>query len=105
MENRSKGRSCLGTIIALFGIAVSIFWLLNLTAGIFELPDNLPIIGNLDEAFFTMVLLASLAYLDIELPFLSRRSGRFAQTSYKRNYLPDNKDNAQGKSDSSKKLQ
>lgn len=29
--------------------AISIVYLMNFTMGIFELPDNLPIIGNLDE--------------------------------------------------------
>lgn len=28
---------------------IAIVYLLNFTMGIFELPDNLPIIGNLDE--------------------------------------------------------
>jgi len=71
--NYGAGRSCFGTILALFGILVSMFFLLNLSFGIFEIPDNLPLVGNLDEAFFTMLLLGCLAYFGIELPFLRRR--------------------------------
>lgn len=40
------------------GILVSVAYLLNLGAGIFEIiPDNLPFVGNLDEAAFTAFLL------------------------------------------------
>ena len=28
---------------------IAIIYLLNFTMGVFELPDNLPVIGNLDE--------------------------------------------------------
>ena len=36
---------------------ISLIYLLNPTAGIVELiPDNLPLIGNIDEASFTMLL-------------------------------------------------
>lgn len=55
------------------GIAalVSAAYLINPTAGIFELlPDNLPIIGNLDEVFFTWVLIASLTALGIKIPLM-----------------------------------
>lgn len=71
---RNNGKSCLGTIIASAGLLVSSLWILNLSAGIFfEIPDNIPIVGNLDEAFFTMVFLASLSYFGIEIPFLRGR--------------------------------
>lgn len=40
------------------GILVSVVYLLNLGAGLIELiPDTLPIVGNLDEAAFTALLL------------------------------------------------
>ena len=65
-------KSAGGVAAALFGIAFSTLWLLNLTFGLLEIPDNLPIIGNLDEVFFTMVLMGSLAYLGIEIPFLTK---------------------------------
>jgi hypothetical protein len=33
----------------------------------------LPLIGNLDEAFFTLALVSALGALGLELPFLRRR--------------------------------
>jgi hypothetical protein len=49
----------------LVGLAgfLSLLYILNPTMGIFELlPDNLPFIGNLDEATATMMLFAALRY-------------------------------------------
>lgn len=48
----------LGTLSALY--------LANIGAGVVELiPDNLPLIGNLDEAAATLILLNCLAYFGI----------------------------------------
>jgi len=65
-----------GKAVALLGVLISCAYLANLGAGIFlEIPDILPGIGNLDEVFFTTVLLASLAKLGIPiLPNLVRTS-------------------------------
>lgn len=59
-------------LTAMAGVAVSVIYLLNLSAGFVELPDNLPIIGNLDEVFFSGLLFASLAKLGIRLPWTPR---------------------------------
>ena len=59
-----------GKVMAISGVLVSLLFLSNLTFGGFiplEIPDALPIIGNLDEVFFTGVLLTSLGYLGIPL--------------------------------------
>ena len=54
-------------IIALIGI-LSALYILNPTAGLFEiLPDNIPFVGNIDEATATTLLLASLSYLGVDL--------------------------------------
>jgi uncharacterized membrane protein YkvA (DUF1232 family) len=43
------------------GIVASAIYILNPTAGVWELlPDNLPLLGNLDEAAMTAVLLSCL---------------------------------------------
>lgn len=48
--------------VALVGF-LSFVYLVNPTFGVFEfLPDNLPLVGNLDEATATMVLLGALRY-------------------------------------------
>jgi hypothetical protein len=60
-------------IIAVAGIAL--IYLVNPTAGILELiPDNLPVLGNLDEAGATLILLNTLAYygMDVSRLFGSR---------------------------------
>lgn len=49
-------------LIALAGILAA-FYLTNPGAGIFELlPDNIPLVGNLDEATATVVLIGVLRY-------------------------------------------
>ncbi len=52
-------------------------YLLNPSAGIFEIiPDNLPLIGNLDEAAALTTLLMCLKYFGFELPDLFRRDDK-----------------------------
>lgn len=42
---------------------LAFIYLLNPTAGVFEfIPDNIPLVGNLDDATATMVLLAALRF-------------------------------------------
>ncbi len=61
-------------IVAIIGI-LSLIYLLNFSFGAFEfLPDNLPIIGNIDEGIATTVLLACLNYFGVNLnQFLTRK--------------------------------
>lgn len=58
---------------ALLGL-LSAIYLINPTLGLFELiPDNLPVVGNLDEAFFAAVLIAVLRYFGMDITkFLKR---------------------------------
>ncbi len=54
-------------VVALIGI-LSLIYLINPGMGIFELiPDNLPIIGNLDEAGAAVLLIAALKYFGVDL--------------------------------------
>ena len=49
-------------LIALAGV-LAFLYLMNPTFGVFELlPDNIPLLGNVDEATATMILLGSLRY-------------------------------------------
>lgn len=60
---------CLGVLAALY--------ILNPTAGLFEIiPDNLPFVGNLDEAAAVALLLMCLKYFGIDLPDIFRRGQR-----------------------------
>jgi len=60
-------------LVALAGL-LSLVYLLNPGAGVFELiPDNFPIIGNLDEAAAVAIILAAFRYYGIDLTsFLGR---------------------------------
>ena len=54
-------------VIAIIGI-ISLIYIFNPTAGFIELiPDNFPIVGNLDEAAATILLLSCLSYFGIDL--------------------------------------
>jgi len=60
-------------VLALAMLAV--IYILNPGAGIFEIiPDNLPLIGNLDEAAAVALLLMCLRYFGIDLPDIFRRN-------------------------------
>ena len=59
--------------VALVGF-LSFIYLLNPTLGVFEfLPDNLPLVGNVDDATAAMVLLASMRYFGWDLTGLFLR--------------------------------
>ena len=61
--DRSKKKDI---IIAAIGI-LSALYLINPTFGVFELlPDQLPIIGNIDEAFATYLVINSLLYFGVD---------------------------------------
>lgn len=60
--------------VALAGVLAFIY-MVNPTFGVFEfLPDNLPLVGNLDEATATMVLLGALRFFgwDMTNLFMNR---------------------------------
>ncbi len=62
-----------GFLVALAGLA-SLIYLINPTAGLFEIiPDNIPIIGNLDEGTAAAVLLAALRYYGVDLTGFLRK--------------------------------
>lgn len=55
---------------AFAGIVLSGFYLLNLSFGLLEIPDYLPIIGNIDEVVASSLLFGCLSYFGINLvPF------------------------------------
>jgi len=63
------------TTIFVLGL-VALIYLLNPMAGFFELiPDNIPLIGNLDEVAASALLLMCLRYYGYDLPniFIPKR--------------------------------
>lgn len=66
-------------VILCLGV-LALLYLVNPGAGIFEIiPDNIPLIGNLDEAAATLLLLNCLAYFGLDLRHLFRREPRTTQ--------------------------
>ena len=54
-------------IVGIIGV-LALLYLLNPGFGVFEfIPDNIPFIGNLDEATATFLLLSSMAYFGVDL--------------------------------------
>jgi uncharacterized membrane protein YkvA (DUF1232 family) len=63
-------------LVFMLGVLATLY-LLNPGAGFFELiPDNLPIVGNLDEAAATALLLACLRYFGFDPTALFKRRGK-----------------------------
>ncbi len=61
-------------LIFLLGI-LGMIYLINPTAGVIELiPDNLPIIGNLDEAAATMLFIGALRYFGLDITKLFKKN-------------------------------
>jgi len=60
-------RAIRATLVFLLAL-LSVAYLANIGAGVIELiPDNIPVIGNLDEAGATLLLLNCLAYFGFNL--------------------------------------
>jgi hypothetical protein len=70
-------RGCLQKGIAGVLALLSAIWLLNFTVGVFEIPDVLPIVGNIDEAAAAWLLFSSLNYLGINIVPDPSRARRF----------------------------
>ncbi len=68
-----NGKSCAGQAVAFFGIFASALYLANFTFGVIEIPDNLPIVGNVDEVFFSFVLFSCLEYLGFHVTSFANR--------------------------------
>ena len=63
-------------LIVIVGL-ISLGYIINPTAGLFELiPDNFPIVGNLDEAAATILLLSCLSYFGIDLANLFKKDNK-----------------------------
>ena len=56
----------------LVGLIGSLLYLANIGAGFLEIiPDNLPVVGNLDEVVATIILIACLKALGFSIPSLN----------------------------------
>ncbi len=67
-------RTPMKALLALVLGLLALIYLINPTAGVLELiPDNIPFVGNLDEVTATTILLGTLSYFGIDLPWLRRK--------------------------------
>ena len=63
-------------IVACLGI-IALLYILNIGAGIIEfIPDNFPLIGNLDEGSAVVLLLMCLNYFGFDLRKIFKKEGR-----------------------------
>ena len=63
-------------LVFVLGVLAALY-ILNPSAGLFEIiPDNLPFVGNLDEAAAVALLLMCLKYFGIDLTDIFRRDQR-----------------------------
>tara|TARA_B100000287_G_scaffold391234_1_gene402743 strand:- start:63 stop:320 length:258 start_codon:yes stop_codon:yes gene_type:complete len=59
-----KSKKVLRKVASVLGLIIGVIYILNPTFGVFELiPDNLPYIGNLDEASAVLLILGCLKEL------------------------------------------
>ena len=75
LQQTSTDRRKILRHVIVFALGViSVLYLLNIGAGVFELiPDNIPFIGNLDEAAAMLLLVNCLAYFGYDLRRFFRR--------------------------------
>ena len=63
-------------IVFLMGI-ISFLYLLNIGVGVIELiPDNIPFVGNLDEAGAAALLIMCLRYFGLDLTKIFKKSSK-----------------------------
>lgn len=64
VDDDPKREGCVGSIMAIGGLITGTLYILNPGGGIIEfIPDNIPLVGNLDEAGATALIIYSLQYL------------------------------------------
>ena len=70
------------SVLVILAAILSAIYLINPTAGFIEfIPDNLPVIGNLDEATATAILLACARYFGLDLARFFGRKGEDGKNS------------------------
>lgn len=81
-------------VVVLGMAAVAGLYLINPTFGVFEfIPDALPLVGNLDEATATLIIMNAFRYYGVDLSRLFGRNERntVQQPPSDRVYRPDSR--------------
>ncbi|MCG8602446.1 MAG: hypothetical protein MI807_20035 [Verrucomicrobiales bacterium] len=66
-EMEEKKNPVTTVIVGLLGVFSAIFLLNPGFGALFEIPDNIPVIGNLDEAAAAAILISCLAYFGVDI--------------------------------------
>jgi uncharacterized membrane protein YkvA (DUF1232 family) len=62
----------------------AILYIINPTAGFIELiPDNIPLIGNLDEAGAVFIIISALKYFGFEMPNIFKKEEKIKKEDSK----------------------
>ncbi len=70
---RTLGKTLFNLVIGIIGV----IYILNPTAGVIELiPDNIPLVGNLDEAAAVVLVLGCLRYFGFDPACFMRRKSK-----------------------------
>lgn len=70
MSNNNQSRGCVAQCLAAALLLGSGIYLMNFSFGVLELPDNLPLIGNMDETAATYIFISCLSFLGLDIvPF------------------------------------
>ena len=78
-------KNSLKTMMALIGGIIGFIYILNPTAGIIEIiPDNIPFIGNLDEAGAIILILGCLRHFGFDLTGYFRNPNKQKKRPLKR---------------------
>jgi hypothetical protein len=66
-EMEEKKNPLTTVIVGVLGLFSAVFLLNPGFGALFEIPDNIPIIGNLDEASAAAILISCLAYFGVDI--------------------------------------
>lgn len=82
--NRTQPTSAQKTFVLIVG-SLALLYLINPTLGVFEFfPDNIPFLGNIDEATATLLLISALAFFGIKIPLFFQPKQPAPPTSTKK---------------------
>ena len=85
-QNNIPQRTAIKSALVILIGCISALYLANPTMGFVEVaPDNLPVIGNIDEAAVTLILISCFAYFGIDVrPFIASMKARTEEQERKK---------------------
>ncbi len=69
-NSQIHSQGCIAQCFAAMLLLGSGIYLMNFSFGVLELPDNLPIVGNIDESVATYIFISCLSFFGLDIiPF------------------------------------